>query len=146
MILYAESSAVLAWLLEEASANAAWRSLRRAESVLASDLTLIESRRTLRRLVAVGAIEPAAALMVRERLEVCAETWTFFRITSSVADRAGAGFPREPIRALDAVHLATALALRNIEPELRILSLDRRVRENAAALGFDLEPSPPIGA
>ena len=50
LILYAESSAVLAWLLEEAGAQAAWRSLQRAESVLASDLTLIESRRTLRRL------------------------------------------------------------------------------------------------
>lgn len=146
MILYAESSAVLAWLLEEASAQAAWRSLQRAGSVLASDLTLIESRRTLRRLMAAEGIEPADALTVEARLQMCEETWTFHRITSAVAGRAGAGFPREPIRALDAIHLATALTLRNIEPGLRILSLDRRVRANAAALGFPLEPDPRVGA
>ena len=145
MILYAESSAVLAWLLGEPAANAAWRSLQRAESVLASDLTLIESRRTLRRLTAVGALRPAAALAMGARLERGAEVWTLHRITSPVAERAGMGFPAEPIRALDAIHLATALTLRNIQPDLRVLSLDRRVRENAAALGFDLEPDFALG-
>lgn len=140
MTLYAESSAVLAWLLDEAAANAAWSSLRRAEIVLASDLTLIESRRVFRRLTAVGALPPGAALEVSARLEGSSEAWTLHRITASIAHRAGAGFPVEPIRTLHAIHLATALALRNIQPDLRVLSLDRRVRENAAALGFGLEP------
>lgn len=145
MILYAESSAVLAWLLGEPAANAAWRSLQGAENIMASDLTLIESRRTLHRLTAAGALGPGAALTMGARLERSAETWTLHRITSSVAERAGAGFPVGPIRALDAIHLATAITLRNIHPDLRILSLDRRVRQNAAALGFDLEPHPALG-
>ncbi len=47
----------------------------------------------------------------------------------------------EPIRSLDAIQLATVLVLRDIQPDLRILSLDRRVRENAVALGFEILPA-----
>ena len=50
-------------------------------------------------------------------------------------------FPGEPIRALDAIHLATALVIRDIYPDLRVLSLDQRVRQNAAALGFEVVPA-----
>ena len=50
-------------------------------------------------------------------------------------------FPGELIRALDAIHLATALVIRDIHPDLSVLSLDRRVRENAAALGFGVVPA-----
>lgn len=57
-----------------------------------------------------------------------------------MAERSCAAFPVELIRSLDAIQLATALVLRNIQPDLRILSLDRRVRENAAALGFEAVP------
>ena len=50
-------------------------------------------------------------------------------------------FPGEPIRALDAIHLATALVIRDIYPDLRVLSLDQRVRQNAVALGFEVVPA-----
>ena len=46
--------------------------------------------------------------------------------------------PCEPIRALDAIHLATTLAVRNLSPEVQALSFDERVRDNAASLGFAL--------
>jgi hypothetical protein len=55
-------------------------------------------------------------------------------------------FPVEPIRTLDALHLAGALAARREIPEIRLLSLDRRVRDNARELGFALEPQVAIGA
>jgi len=42
--------------------------------------------------------------------------------------------------ALDVSHLATALAVRNLFPDIQVLSFDDRVRANAAALGFEVAP------
>lgn len=140
MTLYAETSAVVSWLLGEPSANAAWRALRQAGKIFTSDLTLIECHRVLHRLTATGHLQVGDAAAVRSRLERCTEYWTIHRISPRVAERSQSGFPREPVRSLDAIHLATALLLRNVCPDLRILSLDRRIRANAAALDFVLEP------
>jgi predicted nucleic acid-binding protein len=62
-----------------------------------------------------------------------------------VAERARRPFPAEPIRTLDAIHLATAALANSLVPELAIVSLDRRVRRSARELGFTLlpEPEPP---
>jgi hypothetical protein len=57
-----------------------------------------------------------------------------------VLDRAREPFPSEPIRTLDAVHLAAALAVRKEIPDLQVLSPDERVRTNAEALGFRVVP------
>jgi hypothetical protein len=52
----------------------------------------------------------------------------------------GCPFPVGPVRALDALHLATALAARAAAPDVRVLSPDQRVRENAARFGFAVVP------
>jgi myo-inositol catabolism protein IolC len=57
-------------------------------------------------------------------------------LTDSVLARAGAAFPVEPVRALDAIHLATALAFSESFPELTVLAFDRRMTENTTALGL----------
>jgi len=44
------------------------------------------------------------------------------------------------VRSLDAIHLASALSARPVLPEMRVLSLDTRVRENALKLGFEVLP------
>ena len=44
MILYVESSAILAWLLGEPSATVAVRELRAADSIVTSSLTALEGR------------------------------------------------------------------------------------------------------
>ena len=61
-------------------------------------------------------------------------------------DRARRRFPREPVRALDALHLATVLRIGDFRPGLGVLSFDRRIRANAAALGFDVLPADPPDA
>ena len=48
-------------------------------------------------------------------------------------------FPLEPVRALDAIHLASALFLRESFSDLTILTTDERVRSNATLLGFSAE-------
>jgi hypothetical protein len=50
-----------------------------------------------------------------------------------------ASFPVEPIRTLDAAHLATAELLGEAPPLVTIVTRDGRVRENAEALGYPVE-------
>ena len=143
MTLYAESSAVLSWLLGQPLGDAVWRSFQRAEGVFASDLTVVEADRTLHRLAATGELDFAHTAEARARFENVAATWVVHRITPRVVDRSRGAFPREPIRSLDAIHLATALVIRDVRPDLSVLSLDRRLRENAVALGFEVVPGRP---
>ena len=77
----------------------------------------------------------------RALMAAAAEHWVVLAIDGEVVTRSRQPFPREPIRALDAIHLSTALVARNLVTEIRLLSLDDRVRTNAAALGFDMSPA-----
>ncbi|MGH7482509.1 MAG: type II toxin-antitoxin system VapC family toxin [Longimicrobiales bacterium] len=140
MTLYAESSAVLGWLLEEEAGEPARELLAAAATVIASDLTLVECDRVLRRATAAGKIAEAGAADRRGRLAAAAAAWHVLRIEDDVVQRARGAFPIEPVRTLDALHLASALVARSAQPGLTILSTDERVRANAQALGFDVIP------
>jgi uncharacterized protein with PIN domain len=59
--------------------------------------------------------------------------------TRRVARRAEGSFPNEPVGTLDAIHLASALFLRQSFPDLVALTSDDRVRANATLLGFPAE-------
>ena len=65
-----------------------------------------------------------------------AGTRAILEISDQVARRAEESFPSEPVRTLDAMHLASALLLRQSFPGLLFVSADERVRANAALLGF----------
>jgi len=139
--LYAESSAVLAWLLGEPEGADVRERLSQAAIVLASDLTLVECDRVLIRAVSTGRISEAAAADRRGRLIQTAEHWAVLRIGEEIVERARRALPLEPIRTLDALHLAAALHARALVPETRLLSLDERVRAIGAELGFELLPA-----
>jgi predicted nucleic acid-binding protein len=138
--LYAESSAVLAWLLAESAAADVRGHLGRADLVVSSDLTAVECDRALRRLVQTGEIAEADAMARRGAFSRASTSWTWFRVGTEVLDRARGAFPIEPLRTLDALHLATALVALSALPRLAVLSLDERVRRNAAALGLCVVP------
>lgn len=140
MNIYAESSAVLAWLLGEPAASTVRELLQESESVTASDLTLVECDRALIRAVTLGAIDEAASADRRARLNAAAARWRLWRLDPEIIQRARKAFPVEPIRTLDALHLASALEARAILPGLELLSLDDRIRRAAKQLGFRLRP------
>lgn len=140
MTVYAESSAVLAWLFGEDAGDDIRPVLEEAERIVASDLTTVEVLRGLGRVLRDGlATEGEGAERRGEYRRVSAQ-WTFFRLDGPVLERAARPFPGEPVRTLDALHLATALGLREAGEEVTVLSLDRRVRANAEALGLDVAP------
>ena len=70
-----------------------------------------------------------------------AASWACLEIYPRVAERAEAAFPVEPVRTLDAIHLSSALALREAVADLVVLSSDDRVRDNAGQLGFAVLPA-----
>jgi uncharacterized protein with PIN domain len=138
--LYAESSAVLAWLLDEESGASVRELLAAHQIVVASDLTLIECERVLHRAVALGELTEAEAADRRALLATAAAHWTVLRIGPEVFERARQAFPGQPVRTLDAIHLASLLVARSAIAGLALLSLDARVRGAAAGLGIQLRP------
>lgn len=140
MTLYAESSAVLAWLLGEPTAAAVAAPLRSAELIVASDLTWIECHRVLVRAVALAECGAEDAARRSALLRRAAAGWRRLRLSAAISRRARQPFPAEPLRTLDAIHLASALAARATLGEVELLSLDDRVRRAGAALGFRLLP------
>ncbi len=139
--LYAESSAVLAWLMGEAAAEAMRSALLGAELVVASRLTLVECSRSLVRAAATGRASEAAAADRRVLLAAVAAHWTLLRLDDEIFERVCRPFPVEPLRTLDALHLASALAAREATPGLTLLSLDARLRTSGRELGFPLLPA-----
>jgi predicted nucleic acid-binding protein len=138
--VYAESSAVLAWLLDEPDGPAVRDRLTKADVVVASDLTLIECDRVLIRAAVVGELTEADAADRRAHLVTAAAHWNVLRISGEIVDRARQLFPGDPIRTLDAIHLASALVARSAAPGLELLSLDDRIRTAAKKLGLPLQP------
>jgi predicted nucleic acid-binding protein len=114
--------------------------LGNAELVLTSSLTLIECERVLIRAVATSLLPEAAAAERRAVLARTAEHWVVFDLDAEVMERARRPFPAEPIRTLDAIHLATAVLARTLVPELAVLSVDARVRNAAEQMGFRTLP------
>ena len=140
-IVYAESSAVLSWLLGEAGQQAVVDELAQADRVVTSVLTVIECSRALSRARDTRRVKPAEELAALRLLDQAAASWSVLDISDRVADRARGAFPHEPVRTLDALHLATAIAFADALGSLRVLSLDDRVRQNAGALGMELAPA-----
>lgn len=141
MSLYAESSAVLAWLLGEPRAGKIIESLGSADLVMASDLTLVECDRVLIRAAHLGELTEADSAARRAELQASAAHWTILRLSADIIDRARQRFPSEPVRTLDALHLAAAIAAKAAASDLAVLSLDDRIRTNARALGFAVVPA-----
>ena len=66
--------------------------------------------------------------------------WHILRISPEIVERARRPFAGEPIRTLDAIHLASALAARSMIAGLALVSLDDRIRKSAEPLGLSLRP------
>ena len=138
MVVYAESSAVLAWLLGEPGSDAAAAALAGADNVVASSLTELECRRALTRGAAAGRLTDMERRAALQLLQDAVRQWTVMAMDGPVLERAGCAFPIEPVRTLDAIHLAAALAFRDELGDVTLLSHDERIRANAAELGLVL--------
>jgi len=139
--LLVESSAVLSLVLGESTAPGVLSILKGADIVASSVLTLVECDRVLSRIEAMSYTDLVQMKARRDNLAELVANWTIVPLDEPVLARARQRFPQEPVRTLDALHLATAVTLREWPGDIALLSLDRRVRENALALGFEVLPA-----
>lgn len=130
---------MLRWLFAEPGGGEVRAALAEAEKVVASRLLLIEARRVVRRAEREGRITAAQNVDLLAVLARAASRWAILEITEEVARRAEEGFPSEPVRTLDAIHLASAVFLRQSFPGLVLLTADDRVHANAARLGLSTQ-------
>ena len=140
MRLYAESSAVLSWLLGDPASDAIRGLLQKADLIITSDLTLVECDRALQRAQRATALSEADAADRRAHLNEAAAAWHILRVHPAGIERARRDFPIEPLETLPALHLASALVARSAVPGLAVLTLDDDVRRNAQQLGFRVVP------
>jgi len=131
--LYLDTSAVLRAVLETGTSPEVEEQIRRARVLVTSRLALVESARALHRL-RLSTADSEARLSDAER-EV-ARLWArcdLWELTPTVCELACQVAPGKPLRALDALHLATfALARRRIDG-LRLLTVDERLLAAAGA-------------
>ena len=136
-VRYIESSALVAALLEHDSD--ALRSVRARGRRVTSALTIAQTARAILRARAAARLtadEERAAVRALHRFE---RRCYLAGVTDEVLARVRRPFPVEPIRTLDAVHLATTELLGEPPPLVVVVTRDVRVRENARALGYTVE-------
>ena len=131
---------MLAWLLGEDAGTAVGTALEEADLVVTSDLTLLECARALHRAVSSAVLIESESARLNATLRRLSGHWVLVRIDEDVLHRASKPFPIEPVRTLDAIHLATAVSIMKTVGEVKLLSLDRRILENGRALGFEVQP------
>lgn len=143
--VYAESSAVLAWLLGESTQDTVRDALAQADAVVTSALTGIECGRGLRRARLGRRITMSQEASAIRLLDEALAGWHVMDLTDEIVAAARGTFPREPVRTLDALHLASAIVLQQALGALDVLSFDERVRANAATLQMTVVPAMPEG-
>jgi predicted nucleic acid-binding protein len=130
--LYLDASSILRAVLEAGASPEVEDRIRAARLLITSRLSLVESARALLRLRLAGQV-PESRLADAERqidsVWARCEPW---EITPAVCDTASLVAPARPLRALDAIHLATfVLARRRISG---LLTTDDRLRIAAATV------------
>jgi hypothetical protein len=132
-----ESSALVAALLEHDTA--AMKPLPVGARHVTSALTLAEAGRAIIRARATARLTAAEEQAAVRALRTFQRRCFILDVDRAVLARVRHPFPIEPIRTLDAVHLATIELLREPPSLVTVVTRDVRVRENAEALGYAIE-------
>ncbi len=136
--LYVETSALLRVILD---GDAALRPTLSGEGLFTSSLTFLEAGRSIARARRERRLDAATARDAERQLAAFERGCDVLAMEDEVIRRARDEFPEEPVRSLDAIHLASLLVLDEALGEFAVASCDERVRRNALALGFDVVPA-----
>jgi predicted nucleic acid-binding protein len=138
--VYVETSALLRLVLERDVSIASH--LEKADLVT-SRLTIVEAGRAFARIREQGPGPAARFNESRHALETFLANCEIAALSEEILLRAASPFPLEPIRTLDAIHVATATAWNAVAGPTAMLSTDARVRANAGAVGLAVLPHDP---
>jgi len=136
-VKYVESSALVAALLEHDTEVT--KRLPAGTRRVTSALTLAEAGRAIIRARTTGRLTAEDEKSAVRALRTFERRCFVLEVTQAVLDRVRRPFPVEPVRTLDAIHLATAELLGEPPQLMTIVTRDERVRANARALGYAIE-------
>ncbi len=139
MIAYLDSSVLLRVVLGQRDRLKEWKRIREG---VASALVEVECLRTLDRLRLRGAISDRALAARREAVYRLLEEVSVVEPGRTVLARASQPFP-VPLGTLDAIHLATALAWRDVTVSSLVMAThDDALGTAARAMGLEVVGSP----
>ena len=132
MTVYLDSSVILRILFREPNPVEVWG---KWDSAFSSNLWRVEALRTVDRLRLAGDLsDEDVADLVRE-IRIVHETLAIYPLSERILQRASESFPTV-VGTLDAIHLATALAIREVEPIDLLLTHDGQLATAARSVGF----------
>jgi len=140
VILYVDSSALIKLHVEEAGSAAVEQALAQAETYTTSVLAYVETRSALARKRRDGSVTETEYANVVQTFEADWERLAVVNLTPALVRRAGDGAEEYGLKALDAVHLASALWLRDTSGSpTTFLCADRQLARAALAAGLQTE-------
>lgn len=135
MIVYLDTSVILRKILAEPGPAFTWGE---RDEAMTSELARVEARRAIDRLRLGGDYTDEMVATAHGKLTAFEISIAIFPITRLVLARASAPFGTV-VKALDAIHLATAMVLRErVTAELQFATHDRQQAIAARALGFEV--------
>jgi predicted nucleic acid-binding protein len=134
MTVYVDTSVVLRILLREPNPVKIWGQWNKAYS---SALWRVEALRTVDRLRLTHEISDSEVAELVREIKITHETFAIHPVTNQIFQRASETFPTV-VGTLDAIHLATALSIREIENIDYLLTHDSQLATAARSLGFDV--------
>jgi predicted nucleic acid-binding protein len=135
---YVETSALLRVLLD---GDEGLQPEISGEGLVTSALTFVEAGRAIVRARRERRLDARSAREAERQLAAFERACDAVAMDDEVLRRAREEFPVEPVRSLDAIHLASVRVLDGELGGVEVVSCDDRVRQNAAALGFVLVPA-----
>lgn len=133
-VTYLDSSVLLRPLLQRESPL----DLSTLEPFVTSRITRIEVLRVLERLHLQGTLRAKSLLHRMGQAHSCFRRMPILELEDGILARAEAPMP-VPVRALDALHLASALHLREVAGETPLFAThDRALADAARACGFEV--------
>ena len=133
-VFYLETSALLTWLFDEPDASIIIDTINGADLIVTSDLLKIETMRAIKRALHEKLITLKQLKSLFRTFRNYLKSCFVMSMDESVINGATGDFPVEPVRSLDAIHLSTALEYKKLYPELRMLTTDSRLKQNATSL------------
>jgi predicted nucleic acid-binding protein len=131
---YIESSALVAAIVERDAEAAA--QISEIGPRATSALTLAEAARAVTRARVTGRLTPREERSALRVLRHFAQRSVAIAITGEILERSARPFPIEPVRTLDAIHLATLESLGETPQLVTVVTRDDRIARNARALGY----------
>jgi predicted nucleic acid-binding protein len=137
MILYLDTSALVKFYVEEPGSRAVRALLERAQVVSTSRVAYVEMRAGLARKLRQGELREKEYKHILSAFEKDWKDYFVIEVSESVANLGGELVEKHPLRALDALHLASALFLRErVRSDVFFSSFDERLNEAAKAEGL----------